>query len=99
MIQDLGVGFALCLAYWRLASGVELDFIVGDMRIAIEAKAVRRVGLRHLKGLRTLVQDHPKVQRRLVVALEPEALKTDDRIEIPPVRRFLDDLRGGSLLR
>jgi predicted AAA+ superfamily ATPase len=27
------------LSYWRLASGIEVDFIVNDMEVAIEAKA------------------------------------------------------------
>lgn len=80
------------LSYWRLAGGAEVDFIVGDMRIAIEAKGAARLGARHLKGLRTLAQDHPEVQRRIVVCLEPRALKTDDGIEILPVRPFLDRL-------
>ena len=80
------------LSYWRLAGGAEVDFILGDMRIAIEAKAVARIGSRHLKGLRALAHDHPGVQRRIVVCLEPRALKTDDGIEILPVRDFLDRL-------
>ncbi|MCY3746719.1 MAG: DUF4143 domain-containing protein [Acidobacteria bacterium] len=80
------------LSYWRLAGGAEVDFIIGDMRIAIEAKGAARIGSRHLKGLRTLAQDHPEVQRRAVVCLEPRALETDDGIEILPVRRFLDKL-------
>ena len=80
------------LSYWRLAGGAEVDFIIGDMRIAIEAKGAARIGSRHLKGLRTLARDHPEVQRRIVVCLEPRALKTDDGIEILPVQRFLDGL-------
>ncbi|MGH7820250.1 MAG: ATP-binding protein, partial [Candidatus Binatia bacterium] len=30
------------LSYWRLASGIEVDFIVDDMRVAIEAKATTK---------------------------------------------------------
>ena len=80
------------LSYWRLTGGAEVDFIVGDMRIAIEAKGAARVGSRHLKGLRALAADHPEVQRRILVCLEPRALKTDDGIEILPVQHFLDEL-------
>lgn len=82
------------LSYWRLTSGAEVDFVVGDMRVAIEAKAVGRVGSRHLKGLRTLREDHPDLQRRVVVSLEANPLKTDDGIEVLPVRPFLDELWG-----
>ena len=80
------------LSYWRLTGGAEVDFIVGDMRIAIEAKGAARVGARHLKGLRALAADHPEVQRRILVCLEPRALKTDDGIEILPVQHFLHEL-------
>ena len=46
------------LAYWRLASGVEVDFIVDDLRVAIEAKATRQAHADHLKGLRALADEH-----------------------------------------
>lgn len=80
------------LSSWRLAGGAEVDFIVGDMRVAIEAKGAARIGSRHLKGLRTLARDHPEVERRIVVCLEPRPLKTGDGIEILPVRDFVDRL-------
>ena len=87
------------LSYWRLAGGAEVDFIIGEMRVAIEAKAAARIGSRHLKGLRSLVDDHPEVRRRVVVCLEPRPLRTDDGIEILPVSDFLDQLWSGTLLR
>ena len=86
------------LSYWRLAGGAEVDFIVGDMRVAIEAKAAARIGSRHLKGLRALGKDHPGVGRRIVVCLEPQPLRTDDGIEILPADDFPDQLRSGALL-
>ena len=68
------------------------------MRAAVEAKAVARIGNRHLKGLRALGKDHPEVGRRIVVCLEPRPLRTDDGIEILPVADFLDQLWSGALL-
>lgn len=82
----------LALSYWRLASGIEVDFILGDMQLAIEAKASERVTRDHLKGLRALVEDHPKVRRRIVVCREPRARRTDDGIEILPVKTFVRKL-------
>jgi uncharacterized protein len=75
------------LSYWRLASGIEVDFIVGEMALAIEAKATARVTSDHLKGLRHLIQDQPEV-RRVVVCLESKRRKTEDGIEILPAARF-----------
>lgn len=74
-----------------------MDFIVGDMRAAIEAKAVARIGSRHLKGLRALGKDHPEIGRRIVVCLERQPLRTDDGIDILPVDDFLDRLWSGWL--
>jgi predicted AAA+ superfamily ATPase len=84
------------LFYWRLASGIEVDFIVGDAALAIEAKGTSRVSSDHLKGLRHLVQDHPKA-RRIVVCLEPKRRRTDDGIEILPAHAFVEDLALGEL--
>jgi len=85
------------LAYWRLASGIEVDFVVNDMQLAVEAKASARVTLDHLKGLRHLARDHPRVGRRVVVCLEPKARRTDDGIEILPAATFVRRLWRGEL--
>ena len=85
------------LSYWRLASGVEVDFVLGDMQLAIEAKSSTRITRDHLKGLRSLVEDHPRVERRIVVCREPRARKTDDGIEILPAATFVRRLWNGDL--
>ncbi len=86
------------LSYWRLASGSEVDFILGDMELAVEAKSTPRVVSQHLKGLRDLKVDHPGVGRRVVVSREPRARKTEDGIEILPATDFLERLWAGSLV-
>jgi predicted AAA+ superfamily ATPase len=85
------------LAYWRLASGIEVDFVVNDMQLAVEAKASARITSDHLKGLRHLARDHPRVGRRVVVCLEPKARRTDDGIEILPAATFVRRLWRGEL--
>ena len=70
------------LTYWRLPSGIEVDFVVGEMQLAIEAKATARITSSHLKGLRTLAEEHPGARRRVVVCLEPRPRRTDDGIDI-----------------
>lgn len=77
------------LRYWRLASGIEVDFIVGAMELAIEVKSTTKVGTAHLAGLRALKEDHPRVGRRILVCQEPRRRVTSDGIEILPVERFL----------
>ena len=85
------------LTYWRLPSGIEVDFVLGDMEIAVEAKASARITRDHLRGLRTLMEEHPGVRRRIVVCLEPRARRTDDGIDILPVADFIRRLGQGAL--
>ena len=86
------------LSYWRLASGVEVDFILGDMQLAIEAKSSARITRNHLAGLRSLAHDHPRVARRIVVCREPRARRLNDGIEILPAATFARRLWSGDLL-
>ena len=85
------------LTYWRLAGGTEVDFVLDDMRLAVEAKSGERISSRHLKGLRSLVKDHPYAERRVVVCLEPRARRTEDGIDILPTEAFVRRLWAGEL--
>lgn len=85
------------LSYWRLASGIEVDFIVDDLRVAIEAKAARSVTADHLRGLRQLAIDHPRIGQRVVVSLEPRLRRTEDGILIVPAEQFGARLAAGEL--
>jgi predicted AAA+ superfamily ATPase len=75
-------------SYWRLTSGAEVDFIVNDMQLAIEAKAAARVSSDHLKGLRELERDHPQVGRRILVCMESAPRRTEDGILILSANEF-----------
>ncbi len=79
-------------SYWRLAGGTEVDFIVNEMTIAIEAKGVQNVSAKHLRGLRSLTKDHPEVRRRVIVCCEDKPRTTEDGIEITPAQSFAEKL-------
>jgi predicted AAA+ superfamily ATPase len=85
------------LAHWRLASGIEVDFIVDDFQVAIEAKATAKVTSDHLKGLRHLAQDYPGVRQRVIVSLEPKRRRTEDDILVLPAQELGHELAAGSL--
>jgi len=74
--------------YWRLAGGTEVDFIINNMEIAMEAKAARKITAKHLKGIRSLKKDHPEVKRAAVICCEEKYRVTDDNIEIIPAEKF-----------
>ncbi len=85
------------LSFWRLSSGGEVDLIVNDMEFAVEFKSSGRISNTHLKSLRMLRQDFPKLKRRIVVGLESLARKTEDGIEILPAEEFLSLLWDDAL--
>jgi len=85
------------LSHWRLASGIEVDFVINDMQLAIEVKATAKITADHLKGLRSLAQDHPRIKQRVVVCLEAKSRRTEDGILILPAGDFTDRLAAGSL--
>ncbi|MCI5065603.1 AAA family ATPase [bacterium] len=80
------------LSYWTLTTGVEVDFVLGDMEVAIEAKARRSITPRHLKGLREIAKDYPKIKKRLMVCCEEIPRETEDGILILPYRDFYERL-------
>jgi predicted AAA+ superfamily ATPase len=91
--------FGFELSFWRIASGIEVDFVVDDVRVAIEAKSTSRVHDGHLKGLREIAREHPRVKRRIAVSLDPRARRTEDGIEILPARSFAERLWSDALIQ
>lgn len=85
------------LYYWRLSSGMEVDFIINDMEIAIEVKASANIHSNYLKGLREIVKDHPSLQKRYLVSLVDVASLTDDNILILPYKDFIQRLWAGEI--
>jgi len=85
------------LSYWRLANGTEVDFIVNDMELAIEAKATAKVTADHLRGLRAIAQDHRKIKQRIIVCLERVSRRTEDGILIAPATQLGDLLAAREL--
>ena len=88
----------LDVRFWRTSTGMEVDFILGDMAAAIEVKATARVTDAHLRGLRALSEGH-RVRRSVVVSLEKEPRTLSPGITVLPWSRFLDELWSGELTR
>ena len=57
------------LSYWRTYTGVEVDIIVGDARIAIEIKSTEEVQHRHIKNLKAFAEEHPD-SKLMIVSLD-----------------------------
>ncbi len=85
--------------YWAPAeSSTEVDFLLrrdGEY-LAVEAKAARRYNTALLRGLRA-IEDLPGLVRRVLVHDGRRAFRTEDGIDVWPVKRFLEALRSGGL--
>ncbi|MBW2368948.1 MAG: ATP-binding protein [Deltaproteobacteria bacterium] len=86
----------LDIRYWRTSSGLEVDFILGAMNVAIEVKASNRVHTGHTRGMKALLEENV-VEKAIIVSLETQPRKPDPAIEIWPWQHFLDILWSGEL--
>lgn len=84
-------------SFWRLSTGVEVDFIVNDLECAIECKSSAEVQTHHLKGLRELMNEHSRVKKKIVVSREAKSRRTSDGIDILSVPDFMVELWSGGL--
>ena len=85
------------IAYWRTASGIEVNFILGDHDIAIEVKSTEAANARHLKGLRRFKEEF-SIRRSILVSLASKPRITEDQIEILPWQTFLEQLWGNDII-
>ena len=83
--------------FWRLSSGIEVDFIVNTLECAIESKSSARIRENDLKGLRELATEYPETGKRIVVCREPGSRRTSDGIEIHGTESFIENLWSGEL--
>ena len=67
------------LSYWHTYTGIEVDAVIGDARVAIEIKSAEEIQRRHLKGLKAFADEYPE-SRRILVSLD-KLSRTIDGIE------------------
>ena len=87
------------LSFWRLTSGIEVDFILGDMEIAVEVKSSQKIRPEHSKGLLQLKVDHPTIKRLIIVCTTDTKRVLDSGVEIMPYQDFLNELWNDYLIK
>jgi predicted AAA+ superfamily ATPase len=83
------------LSYWRTYTGIEVDAVIGDARLAIEIKSVAEVLPKHLTGLKTFMEEHPDT-RPIIVSLDRISRRCGE-MEALYVMDFLRMLWAGEL--
>lgn len=81
----------LNIRYWRTSTGFEVDFILGDMQIALEVKGSRNVHDAHTRSLRALLQENA-VGKSIIVSLDEEPRVLEYGVEVLPWQVFLERL-------
>ena len=84
------------LSYWRTASQIEVDFILGDHEVAVEVKSTEMANTRHLHGLSSFTEEY-NVKKLILVSNDPSPRKVG-KIMIMPWKYFLDQLWDGRLI-
>ena len=83
------------LTYWRTYTGLEVDAIIGDARVAIEIKSAEEIMNKHLKGLKAFGEEYPQ-SRRIIVSLDIFNRKMGE-IECIYVKDFFKMLWNGEV--
>lgn len=84
------------LAYWRTASQLEVDFILGDHEVVLEVKGVEQTGEQHLRGLRAFQEEY-KTKKAIIVSLDPRP-RLIHGIQVLPWAVFLEKLWTGDII-
>lgn len=82
--------------YWRTASQIEVDFILGDHEVALEIKSTNIINPRHLKGLKSFSEEY-KTKKLIIVSNDPFPRKIND-ITAFPWNVFLEKLWNGEII-
>jgi predicted AAA+ superfamily ATPase len=84
------------VSYWRTASQIEVDFILGDHEVAVEVKSTEMANPRHVLGLKSFAEEY-NVKKLILVSNDPTPRKVG-KITIMPWKFFLDQLWDGALI-
>jgi predicted AAA+ superfamily ATPase len=86
----------LPIYYWRTSNGQEVDFILGDMEIALEVKTSSRIHTQDVQSLKSLAEEY-SLKKKILISFESEPKKID-HIECLPWRIFLEQLWAGEII-
>jgi predicted AAA+ superfamily ATPase len=85
------------VSYWRTASQLEIDFVLGDHEAAIEVKSTAQANPRHLKGLKAFAEEY-EVKHKILITTE-QYPRSVDGIMIYPWQVFLQKLWAGEIIK
>lgn len=90
-----GLNYPIC--YWRTASQIEIDFVLGDHEIAIEVKSTENTNPRHAKGLKSFAEEY-KVKSQILITNDPFPRQMGS-VLVLPWNVFLQKLWAGEIIK
>lgn len=90
-----GINFPI--SYWRTASQIEVDFILGENEVAVEVKASENVNPRHIKGLIAFAEEY-RVKKLIIVSTD-KYRKLIGNVLVMPWHEFLQELWSGDIIK
>ena len=66
------------ISYWHTYTGIEVDAVIGDAKVAIEIKSSEEIKTKHKAGLKAFKEEHPDA-RLILVSLDPITRISDDK--------------------
>ena len=88
------INYSIC--YWRTASQLEIDFVLGEHEVAIEVKSTEQANSRHLKGLKAFSEEYD-VNKLILISNDPLP-RLVGNILILPWQIFLERLWAGEII-
>lgn len=85
------------MAYWRSASGAEVDLVLGDGETAVEIKSTRSAARLHTRGLRAILEDI-RPRQLFLVTCDSRPRHLDDGIQILPWQDYCQRLWAGEII-
>lgn len=90
-------GIQYPIYYWRTASQIEIDFVLGDHEVAIEVKSTENATLRHTKGLQRFSEEYSVKQKILVT--NDAFPRQMGSVLVLPWKIFLKKLWSGEIIK
>ncbi len=84
------------ISYWRTASQLEIDFVLGQHEVGIEVKSSVHIIPRHLKGLKAFSEEY-NVNKLIVISRDSQP-RLINNILILPWKEFLKQLWAGEII-
>jgi len=82
--------------FWRVKSGLEVDFVLGRGEVAIEVKGASRVDPADLRPLKAFIVEYRP--RKAIVVCNERSPRVHEDIHIMPWRHFLKLLWSGDVI-